>query len=37
MNEIKKLKEKKEAELISENEHYEDLIYALKTYYSITE
>ena len=29
--------EKKEVELINENEHYEDLIYALKTYYDITE
>ena len=29
--------EKKEVELINENEHYEDLIYALKTYYGITE
>ena len=29
--------EKKEFELINENEHYEDLIYALKTYYDITE
>ncbi len=29
--------EKKEAELINENEHYTDLIYALKTYYDITE
>ena len=29
--------EKKEVELINENEHYEDLIYALKTYYNITE
>ena len=28
--------EKKEVELINENEHYEDLIYALKTYYNIT-
>ena len=28
---------KKEVELINENEHYEDLIYALKTYYDITE
>lgn len=29
--------EKKEIELINENEHYKDLIYALKTYYDITE
>lgn len=29
--------EKKEVELINENEHYEDLIYALTTYYDITE
>lgn len=29
--------EKKEVELINENEHYENLIYALKTYYDITE
>ena len=29
--------EKKEVELINENEHYTDLIYALKTYYDITE
>lgn len=29
--------EKKEVELINENEHYKDLIYALKTYYDITE
>ncbi len=29
--------EKKEVELINENEHYKDLIYALKTYYNITE
>ena len=29
--------EKKECELINENEHYEYLIYALKTYYDITE
>lgn len=29
--------EKKEIELINENEHYKDLIYALKTYYNITE
>lgn len=29
--------EKKEVELINENEHYEDLIYALKIYYDITE
>ena len=29
--------EKKEFELINENEHYEYLIYALKTYYDITE
>lgn len=29
--------EKKEDELINENEHYKDLIYALKTYYEITE
>lgn len=29
--------EKKEVELINENEHYKDLIYALKTYYTITE
>ena len=29
--------EKKEDELINENEHYKDLIYALKTYYNITE
>ena len=29
--------EQKEFELINENEHYEDLIYALKTYYDITE
>ena len=29
--------EKKEVELINENEQYEDLIYALKTYYDITE
>ena len=29
--------EKKEFELINENEHYEDLIYVLKTYYDITE
>lgn len=28
--------EKKEVELINENEHYTDLIYALKTYYDIT-
>lgn len=29
--------EKKEDELINENEHYKDLIYALETYYEITE
>ena len=29
--------EKKEVELINENEHYKDLIYALETYYEITE
>lgn len=29
--------EKKEVELINENEHYKDLIYALTTYYEITE
>lgn len=29
--------EKKEVELINENEHYKDLIYALETYYDITE
>lgn len=29
--------EKKEVELINENEHYKYLIYALKTYYDITE
>ena len=29
--------EKKEVELINENEHYTDLIYALKTYYDIKE
>ena len=29
--------EKKEVELMNENEHYKDLIYALKTYYNITE
>ena len=29
--------EKKEIELINENEYYKDLIYALKTYYDITE
>ena len=29
--------EKKEFELINENEHYKYLIYALKTYYDITE
>lgn len=29
--------EKKEVELINKNEHYEDLIYALETYYEITE
>ncbi len=29
--------EKKEIELINENEHYKDLIYALETYYDITE
>ena len=29
--------EKKEVELINENEHYKDLIYALGTYYDITE
>ena len=29
--------EEKEVELINENEHYKDLIYALKTYYDITE
>lgn len=29
--------EKKEVELINENEYYKDLIYALKTYYDITE
>ena len=37
-NLINKNKElEKEVRLISENEHYEDLIYALKTYYGITE
>ena len=29
--------EEKEVKLINENEHYKDLIYALKTYYDITE
>lgn len=29
--------EEKEVKLISENEHYKDLIYALETYYDITE
>ena len=29
--------ERKEVELINENEHYKDLIYALETYYDITE
>ncbi len=29
--------EKKEVELTNENEHYKDLIHALKTYYDITE
>ena len=29
--------EKKEVELINENEYYKDLIYALKTYYDIAE
>ena len=29
--------EKKEVKLINENEYYKDLIYALKTYYDITE
>ena len=29
--------EEKEVKLINENEHYKDLIYALKTYYGITE
>ena len=29
--------EKKENELEKENEHYKDLIYALETYYDITE
>ena len=29
--------EKKEVELINENEHYKDLICALETYYDITE
>ena len=29
--------EKKEVELINENEHYKDLIYVLETYYDITE
>lgn len=29
--------EKKEVELINENEHYKDLIYALETYYDIAE
>lgn len=29
--------EKKEVKLINENEHYKDLIYALETYYDITE
>ena len=29
--------EKKEVELINEIEHYKDLIYALETYYEITE
>ena len=29
--------EEKEVKLINENEHYKDLIYALKTYYNITE
>ena len=28
--------EEKEVKLINENEHYKDLIYALKTYYDIT-
>lgn len=37
-NLINKNKElEKEVRLIKENEHYEDLIYALKTYYGITE
>lgn len=29
--------EEKEVKLIKENEHYKDLIYALETYYDITE
>lgn len=29
--------EEKEVKLINENEHYKDLIYALETYYNITE
>mgnify|MGYP006999007813 CR=1 FL=1 len=29
--------EEKEVKLINENEHYKDLIYALETYYDITE
>ena len=29
--------EEKEVKLINKNEHYKDLIYALKTYYDITE
>lgn len=34
--ECSRLKEK-EVKLINENEHYKDLIYALETYYDITE